>query len=140
MTLVTPRVVNSVSCVKRIDHESHFAWQAQYLVKLKCHFSWQAQYSVKFGMIAGARNVVFFNRKMLGLTAKCNLGCEAGCRRLTVSWSDRGRIMLGSWSDRPRIVTDELFSRNFLGILESHFSWQAQCLVMWGGTLLLRAL
>ena len=59
MTLVTPRIVNSVSCVKRIDHESHFAWQAQYLVKLKCHLSWQAQYSVKFGMIAGARNVVF---------------------------------------------------------------------------------
>ena len=29
----------------------------------KCHFSWQAQYSVKFGMIAGARNVVFFNTK-----------------------------------------------------------------------------
>ena len=27
MTLVTPRIVNSVSCVKRIDHESHFAWQ-----------------------------------------------------------------------------------------------------------------
>ena len=27
------------------------------------HFSWQAQYSVKFGMIAGARNVVFFNTK-----------------------------------------------------------------------------
>ena len=26
-------------------------------------FSWQAQYSVKFGMIAGARNVVFFNTK-----------------------------------------------------------------------------
>ena len=34
MTLVTPRIVNSVSCVKRIDHESHFAWQAQYLVSL----------------------------------------------------------------------------------------------------------
>ena len=63
MTLVTPRIVDNVSCVKRIDHESHFAWQAQYLVKLKCHFSWQAQYSVKFGMIAGARNVVFFNTK-----------------------------------------------------------------------------
>ena len=42
MTLVAPRIVNSVSCVTRIDHESHFAWQAQYLVKLKCHFSWQA--------------------------------------------------------------------------------------------------
>ena len=63
MTLVTPRIVNSVSCVKRIDHEGHFAWQAQYLVKFECHFSWQAQYSVKFGMIAGARNVVFFNTK-----------------------------------------------------------------------------
>ena len=36
----------------------HFSWQAQHLVKFKCHFSWQAQYSVKFGMIAGARNVV----------------------------------------------------------------------------------
>ena len=53
----------SAHCVKRIDHESHFAWQAQYLVKFECHFSWQAQYSVKFGMIAGARNVVFFNTK-----------------------------------------------------------------------------
>ena len=51
MTLVTPRIVNSVSCVKRIDHDSHFAWQAQHLVKFKCHFSWHAQYSVKFGMI-----------------------------------------------------------------------------------------
>ena len=62
MTRVSPRIVNSVSCVKRIDHESHFAWQAQYLVKLKCHFSWQAHYLVKFGMIAGAQNV---ERKML---------------------------------------------------------------------------
>ena len=34
MTPVTPRIVNSVSCVKRIDHESHFAWQALYLVSL----------------------------------------------------------------------------------------------------------
>ena len=34
MTLVAPRVVNSVSCVKRIDHESYFSWQAQYLVSL----------------------------------------------------------------------------------------------------------
>ena len=77
MTLVTPRIVNNVSCVKRINDECyfswqaqylvkckcHFSWQAQYLVKCKCHFSWQAQYSVKFGMIAGARNVLFFNTK-----------------------------------------------------------------------------
>ena len=63
MPPVVPRIVNSVSYVMLINHEFHFAWQAQYSVKLKCHFSWQAQYSVKFGMIAGARNVVFFNTK-----------------------------------------------------------------------------
>ena len=63
MTHVAARIVNNVSFVSRINHEIHFSWQAQYLVKCKCHFSWQAQYSVKFGMIAGARNVVFFNTK-----------------------------------------------------------------------------
>ena len=77
MTHVALRIVNNVSCVTRISHGNHFSWQAQYLVKFKCHFSWhaqylvkfkchfswQAQYSVKFGLIAGARNVVFFNRK-----------------------------------------------------------------------------
>ena len=66
MTLVAPRIVNSVSCVTRINHEILFSWQAQYLVKFECHFSWQAQYSVKFGMIAGARNVVFFNTNARG--------------------------------------------------------------------------
>ena len=34
MTLVTPRIVNSVSCVTRINHEIHVLWQAQYLVSL----------------------------------------------------------------------------------------------------------
>ena len=67
MTLVAPRIVNSVSCVTRINHEIHFSWQAQYLVSLdndtchsahcnrvscvtrinhEIHFSWQAQYLV----------------------------------------------------------------------------------------------
>ena len=35
MTLVVPRIVNDVSYVMRINHEIHFAWQAQYLVKLE---------------------------------------------------------------------------------------------------------
>ena len=43
--------------------QRHFSWQVQHLVRFKCHFAWQAQYSVKFRMIAGARNVVFFNTK-----------------------------------------------------------------------------
>ena len=63
MTHVAPRFVNNVSFVSRINHESHFASQAQYLVKFECHFSWQAQYSVKFAMLAGARNVVYFSTK-----------------------------------------------------------------------------
>ena len=46
-----------------------------------------------------------FQYKMLVLGVKNNLGCEAGCG-LTVSWSDHGRIILGSFSDRPRIVND----------------------------------
>ena len=28
MTLVTPRIVNNVSCVKRINDECYFSWQA----------------------------------------------------------------------------------------------------------------
>ena len=125
MTLVTPRIVNNVSCVKRIDHESHFAWQAQYLVKFKCYFSWQAQYSVKFGMIAGARKVVFFNTK-----------CSWWARKVTSvarRVADYGFI-LGSCSDPAPIgpaveMTFQLFSRNLSEILESHFAWQAQYLV-----------
>ena len=49
MTHVAPRIVNNVSFVSRINHEIHFSWQAQYLVKRindECYFSWQAQYLV----------------------------------------------------------------------------------------------
>ena len=34
MILVAPRIVTSVLCVTRINHEIHFSWQAQYLVSL----------------------------------------------------------------------------------------------------------
>ena len=129
MTLVTPRIVNSVSCVKRIDHKRHFAWQAQYLVKLKCHFSWQAQYSVKFGMIAGARKVAFFDTK-----CSCWAWKLTSVARRVADWRFHGQIGLGSWSDHSRIglalqMTFHLFSRNCYEILEGHFAWQAQYLV-----------
>ena len=35
MTLLAPRILNDVSYVTRINHEIHFAWQAQYLVKVE---------------------------------------------------------------------------------------------------------
>ena len=58
---VAPRIVNDVSYVSRMNLESHFAWQAQYLVTLvdivndvsyvtdinhESHFTWQVQYLV----------------------------------------------------------------------------------------------
>ena len=74
-----------------------------------------------------------FQYKMLVVGVKGNLGCEAGCG-LTVSWSDHGRIMVGSCSDHARIgraleMTFHPFSANFFEILDGHFSWQAQYLV-----------
>ena len=35
MLTVAPRIVNDVSYVIWINHEIHFAWQVQYLVKLE---------------------------------------------------------------------------------------------------------
>ena len=70
MTFVAPRIVNDVSYVTRINHEIHFAWQAQYLVKLECDFSWQAQHLVTFWEIAGARNVVFIQNRLRDRTSK----------------------------------------------------------------------
>ena len=32
---VAPRIVNDVSCVMDIMNETHFVWQAQYLVRLE---------------------------------------------------------------------------------------------------------
>ena len=113
MTLVTPRIVNNVSCVNRINDECYFSWQAQYLVKFKCHFSWQAQYSVKF---------CIFQYKMLVVGVKGNLGCEAGCGR-TDSFSDHSRIICAVE------MTFHPFSANFFEILDGHFSCQAQYLV-----------
>ena len=57
------RIGNDVSYEARINHEMHFAWQAQYLVKLERDFSWQAQHLVTFWEMARAPNVVFFNTK-----------------------------------------------------------------------------
>ena len=34
--MLAPRFLKDVSYVTRINHEIHFAWQAQFLVKLDC--------------------------------------------------------------------------------------------------------
>ena len=89
MTPVAPRIVNDVSYVTLLNHEIHFSWQVQYLVKLECHFSWQAQHFVKFWEIAGARNVVFVHTK-----------CVCKMRRVSDDF------MLGLSSDHARMVVE----------------------------------
>ena len=48
LTLLAPRIVNDVSYVTRINHEIHFAWQAQYLVKLWCEVCCSAHCKWRF--------------------------------------------------------------------------------------------
>ena len=88
-------------------------------MKFQCYFSWQVQYLVKVKrslFVAGAAlgeglNVrlgakrCILQKKMLLVSSKSNLTCEAGCG-LSVSCSDHARIILGSFSDRPRIGND----------------------------------
>ena len=83
--------------------EIHFAWQAQYLVKLECDFSWQAQHFVQFWEIAGTRNVVFLHTKCV---------------------SKMGRVR----SPKRRVRDDDfgLCSDYVRIIVESSFYWRKQ--------------
>ena len=78
---------------------------------------------------------------MLVVSSKSNPGCEAGCG-LTVSWSDHGRIMVGSFSDRPRIGNDvSTVFKDFLRNLGMEFCVAGAVFGdVGGGGLLLRAL
>ena len=69
MTLPAPRIVNDASQVTRINHEIHFAWQAQYLVM--CDFSWQEQHFVQLGDIRSATCSIFsFKMRLQDGTSK----------------------------------------------------------------------
>ena len=135
VTLLAPRIVNDVSYVTRINHEIHFAWQAQYLVRLgvtlvaprivndvscetrinhESYFVWQVQYSVK-------------------LEADC--ACSAHCKWRFISDADqswdsflRGRRSIWwSWiviPVAPRIVNDVSCETQINH--HSHFVWQVQ--------------
>ena len=91
---------------------------------------------VKFGMIAGAGNVVIFNRICSWRVRKVALAARrvAVCVFRVGSWSERSRNGPGSFSDHSRIgraleMTFQLFSANFCQMLGGHFAWQAQYLV-----------
>ena len=87
---------------------------------------------VKFGMIAGAGNVVIFNGICSWRVRKVALAARrvAVCVFWVGSWSDHGRM----FSDHARIgraleMLLQLFSVNFSKIWECNFAWQAQYLV-----------
>ena len=103
--MLAPRIVNDVSYATRMNHEIHFSWQAQYLVKLECDFSWQAQHVVTFWEIAGAPHVVFFNYKIVSKIG----GVRSPKRRVRDD-----DFILGSCSDHARII------------LESSLYWRKQ--------------
>ena len=48
LTLLAMRILNDVSYVTRINHEIHFAWQAQYLVRLEVDFASSAHSKWRF--------------------------------------------------------------------------------------------
>ena len=117
MTFVAPRIVNDVSYVTRINHEIHFAWQAQYLVKLECDFSWQAQHLVTFWEIAGTRNVGIFHTKCVS---------KMGRVRSPKRRARDDDFMLGICSNR--LLAEALHGVS-AEILNLQISWQAQYLV-----------
>ena len=120
--MLAPRILNDVSYVTRINHEMHFAWQAQYLVKLECDFSCQAQHLVTFWEIAGARICCIFQYKIVS-----KIGRVRSPKR-RVRDDD---FMVGLSSDCRRIVF--LLAEAIYGVsaevLNLQISWQAQYLV-----------
>ena len=121
LTLLAPRILNDVSYVTRINHEMHFAWQAQYLVKLDCHFSAGAA----FGDILGDSR-----------SAKCCIFQYKIVSKIGRVRSPKRRVrdddfMVGSWSGYPRIVfiLAEAIQRVPAAILNLKISWQAQYLL-----------
>ena len=116
--MLAPRILNDVSYVTRINHEIHFAWQAQYLLKLECDFSWQAQHFVTFWEIAGAPNVVFFHTKCVSKIGRV----RSPQRRVRDD-----DFIFGSSSDYPRIVfaLAEAIQRVSAAIL----NWRRICFV-----------
>ena len=105
--MLAPRIVNDVSYVTRINHEIHFAWQAQYLVKLECDFSWQAQHLVTFDILGDSRSArsCIFQYKIVSKIGRV----RSPKRRvrdddfMVGSSSDHGRIIFGICSNRLSI-------------------------------------
>ena len=147
LTLLAPRILNDVSYEARINHEIHFAWQAQYLVRFEVDFACSAHWKWRFicdadqswdsFCVAGAvfgevEMLLFVAGAALGeilidrRSAKCcifpyKMRLQGGTRKVSEAagarWRFHARIILG------------LSSRVSNAILNLKISWQAQYLV-----------
>ena len=132
MTLLAPRIGNEVSYVTQIIDDIHFAWQAQYLVRLAGDFSWQAQHIVTFWKIAGDAKCCILQYKIVSKmgrvrSPKRRVRDDDYYRRIIVGYR---RIILESsfyWRKHFREFPTE--------ILSFKISWQAQYLVRLEGDL-----
>ena len=136
---VAPRIVNDVSNVMCINHEIHFAWQAQYLVRLEgvdccsAHWKWRFICDVHqswdafcvAGALFGEVGGWFLSPRALKMTF--HLWCGS-----IMTFIMRGRRSIW-WGWRvlpvaPRIVND-VSSVMWLNHHDTHFAWQGQYLV-----------
>ena len=115
------RIGNDVSYETRINHEIHFAWQAQYLVKLVSLFVAGAAFGDILGDSRSAKCCIF----------QCKIVSKIGRVRSPKRRVRDDDFMVGSWSDYPRIVfiLAEAIQRVSAAILNLKISWQAQYLL-----------
>ena len=135
---VAPRIVNDVSYAMRINHEIHFAWQAQYLLKLEAAFCCSAHCKWRFicdvgqswdsFCVAGAvfGEVGGWCLLLRALQMTFHMWCGSIMRFIL-----RGRRSIW-WGWRvltvaPRIANDVSYVMWINH--EIHFAWQAQYLV-----------
>ena len=114
MLLVAPRIVNSVSCVKRIQHEIHFSWQAQYLVNkwmiwgVKTPYVWFNTHiplprSMRFDVLRSASQ---HRQPIRGLLLAYRLRLRIGFQSLKMIriWYKLGKVNKGPSSNIQQIV------------------------------------
>ena len=147
MLTVAPRMVNDVSNVMCINHDSVCVAGAIFVgevhVSLFVPGAAFGEVHVSLFVASAACGEIWndsrsgkrcnFQWNLLLASAKSSLGGAAGCGLRFL-----GRIMVGTVSDRSRIgraleMTFHLFSANFCQMLCAHFAWQAQYLVRLDG-------
>ena len=154
LTLVAPRIVNDVSCETRINHEIHFAWQAQFLVKLEgdaccsAHCKWRFiceedqswDWFFVAGAVFGEVGVSLFVagaaiREILGdsRSAKCCFSIQNASPRCDEKGLPSGGCeMTILSSDYPRIILGWSPNRLYIGGSNSEsFRWNLELEISW---------